>query len=67
MVKCPDCKSELSKPVKTWKYGPFLVEAYVCDKCRTQFREYTRIFTGKHSFTLKVCKGKGRRDSYVKA
>jgi hypothetical protein len=60
MVKCPNCKKEHSKPRKTWKYGPFTVQAYSCD-CGTDFREYTKA--GKHSFTLKLKKGKG----FVKA
>ena len=56
MVKCPICKKELTKPKKTWTYGQFAVEAYSCD-CGTDFREY--IKAGKHSFTLKLKKGKG--------
>lgn len=50
----------MTKPVKKWKYGHFMAEAYLCDKCGTQFREYTR--NGKHGFALKLQKGKG----YVK-
>ena len=60
MVKCPNCKNEVSKPKKTWKYMGFDVQAYSCD-CGTRFREYTK--NGKHSFTLKLVKGKG----FVKA
>jgi len=60
MVKCPNCKKELTKPKKTWTYGIFKVQAYSCD-CGTDFREYVR--EGKHSFTLKLQKGKG----YIKA
>jgi hypothetical protein len=56
MAKCPNCKKENPKPRKTWKYGQFTVHAYSCD-CGTDFREYTR--EGKHSFTLKLKKGKG--------
>jgi len=56
MVKCPNCKGEVRKPKKTWKYGQFTVEAYSCE-CGTDFREYTKA--GKHSFTLKLKKGKG--------
>ena len=56
MVKCPNCKKELSKPKKSWTYGQFAVQAYSCD-CGTDFREYTKA--RKHSFTLKVKKGKG--------
>jgi hypothetical protein len=52
----------VGKPDKTWKYGVFTVNAYTCGKCQTQFREYFSK-TGKHSFTLKLKKGKG----YVKA
>jgi len=54
MVKCPNCKREVTK------YGQFTVQAYSCD-CGTDFREYTKA--GKHSFTLKLKKGKG----FVKA
>jgi len=60
MTRCPGCKKELSKSKKTWQYGPFVVEAYECD-CGTHFRDYSR--EGKHSFSLKLKKGKG----YVKA
>jgi hypothetical protein len=56
MAKCPNCKKELAKPKKTWTYGIFKVQAYSCD-CGTDFREYTKA--GKHSFTLKLKKGKG--------
>lgn len=48
------------KPKKSWTYGLFKVQAYSCD-CGTDFREYTKA--GKHSFTLKLKKGKG----FVKA
>jgi len=61
MVKCPNCKREIQKPNKTWKYGAFTVQACTCSNCKTDFREYTKA--GKHSFTLKLKKGKG----YVKA
>jgi hypothetical protein len=56
MVKCPNCKKEQNKPKKAWKYGLFTVHFYSCD-CGTDFREYTKA--GKHSFTLKLQKGKG--------
>ena len=56
MVKCPACKKEFDKYKKTWKYGRFQVRAYTCE-CGTDFREYTQA--GKHSFTLKLKKGKG--------
>jgi transposase-like protein len=61
MAKCPSCKKENPKPAKTWKYGQFTVQAYTCNNCKTQYREYTK--NGKHSFTLKLQKGKG----YIKA
>jgi len=61
MVKCPNCKKEVSKPKKTWTYGRFAVQAYSCGNCGTEFREYMQA--GKHSFTLKLKKGKG----YIKA
>lgn len=56
MAKCPNCKKEIAKPKKTWTYGQFEVQSYSCN-CGTRFREYTKA--GKHSFTLKVQKGKG--------
>jgi len=59
MPKCPKCKTEVAKPAKNWKYGIFTVQAYSCSNCKTQFREYNR--KGKHSFTLKLQKGKGYR------
>jgi transposase-like protein len=62
MAKCPKCKKEVTKPDKKWKYGRFTVQAYTCDNCKTQFREYYDK-NGKHSFTLKLQKGKG----YTKA
>ena len=60
MAKCPNCEKEIEKPAKTWTYGQFTVQAYACN-CGTRFREYTT--NGKHSFTLKLQKGKG----FVKA
>ncbi|MGA2308182.1 MAG: hypothetical protein ABSG57_01370 [Candidatus Bathyarchaeia archaeon] len=48
------------KPRKSWNYGAFRVQAYSCE-CGTDFRDYSR--EGKHSFSLKLKKGKG----YVKA
>jgi transposase-like protein len=62
MAKCPKCKTENPNPTKTWKYGNFKVKAYTCKNCQTQFREYFDK-NGKHSFTLKLEKGKG----YIKA
>jgi len=61
MAECPNCRKEVSKPNKTWKYGQFAVQAFSCKNCGTYFREY--IKAGKHSFTLKLKKGKG----FVKA
>jgi uncharacterized protein YlaI len=60
MAKCPNCKSDIEKPTKTWKYGIFTVKVYECDNCQTRFREYLGK-NGKHSFTLKLEKGKGYR------
>jgi uncharacterized CHY-type Zn-finger protein len=60
MSKCPKCRQDLSKPNKTWKYGQFMVHAFLCGNCGTQFREYSK--DGKHAFTLKLQEGKG----YVK-
>jgi len=57
MAKCPNCRKEVKKPKKTWTYGLFEVQAYSCDNCNTDFREYQK--DGKHSFTLKLKKGKG--------
>ena len=59
VIKCPNCRKEMAKPSKEWKYGQFVVEAYVCNNCNAKFREYTE--NGKHSFTLKLQKGKGFR------
>jgi len=56
MAECPNCKKEIAKPQKTWKYGQFTVQTYSCSNCNTQFREYTKA--GKHSFTLELKKGK---------
>ena len=41
---------------KEWEYGRFKVQAYSCS-CGTRFREYKT--DGKHSFTLKLQKGRG--------
>jgi len=60
MVRCPNCQKEIGEEEKKWKYRQFQVQAYSC-KCGTKFREYTKA--GKHSFTLKLKKGKG----FVKA
>jgi len=62
MAKCPNCKKENPKPAKTWKYGNFTVNAYTCGNCKTEYRDYLDK-NGKHSFTLKLQKGKG----YIKA
>ena len=40
----------MEKPEKTWTYGPFTVEAYLCS-CGTTLREYSK--KGKKSFALK--------------
>ena len=61
MAACPNCRTNVTKQSKSWKYGQFTVNAYVCPRCNTQFREYYR--NGKYSFTLKYEKGKG----FVKA
>jgi len=62
MSKCPNCKKENPKPQKTWKYGQFKVQAYTCKNCKTKYRNYLDK-KEKHSFTLKLQKGKG----YIKA
>jgi transposase-like protein len=62
MTKCPNCKKEVAKLVKKWKYGNFSVQAYSCGNCKTQFREYYDK-NGKYSFALKLQKGRG----YVRA
>jgi transposase-like protein len=61
MVKCPNCRREVAKHDKKWKYGKFCVDVFTCKNCNTKFREYTK--NGKHSFTLMLKKGKG----YVRA
>jgi transposase-like protein len=62
MAKCPNCKKEVTRADKKWKYGKFSVQAYACHNCKTQFREYFGQ-NGKHSFTLRLKKGRG----YIKA
>ncbi|MEM3573240.1 MAG: hypothetical protein QXJ62_03300 [Nitrososphaeria archaeon] len=62
MAKCPNCKIEVDKPNKTWRYGIFTVKAYACPNYQTQFREYLDK-NGKQSLTLKLQKGK----DYTKA
>jgi hypothetical protein len=59
MTKCPECKKEVAKSSKKWKYRQFAVEAFKCGSCGTKFREYSS--NGKHSFTLKFRKGKDKR------
>ena len=59
MTKCPNCKKELTKPKKTWKWSQFTVQAYSCGNCGTDSREYFKA--GKHTFTLKRTKKSGRR------
>lgn len=51
MAICPNCKQEVSKLGKSWKFGQFTVNAYSCENCGIHFREYFK--DGKHSFTLK--------------
>lgn len=62
MTKCPECKKEVAKASKKWKFSGYVVELFECG-CGTKFREYLR--NGKHGFTLKFKKGKDK--SYVKA
>jgi len=62
MTKCPNCKKELTNPNKSWTFGVFEVQGYLCDNCGTDFREYFKA--GKHSFTLKRAKRAGGR--YIK-
>jgi len=57
-LKCPNCGTEVIKPRKIWRYGPFTVHAYLCG-CGSKFQEYLK--NEKHSFTLKLQKGKGYR------
>jgi DNA-directed RNA polymerase subunit RPC12/RpoP len=59
MTKCPKCAKEVNKPEKTWKYGIFTVQAFVCSNCGTKFRDYAE--KGTHSFTLKLQDGKLRK------
>jgi len=58
MAKCPNCQKEVAKPKKTWSYGKFKVDAYLCE-CGMGFREYSR--SGKHSFTLALKKGRWKK------
>lgn len=46
----------VNKLAKKWKYGQFDVEAYTCGDFDMKFREYKT--NGKHSFTLKLQKGR---------
>jgi hypothetical protein len=62
LIKCPKYKKEVDNLNKTLKYEIFTVKDYTCKNCQTQFREYYDK-NGKHSFTLKLQKGKG----YIKA
>jgi len=62
MAKCPECKKEIAKPSKKWKYGQFTVELFEC-VCGTKVRHYFR--SGKYSFTLKFKKGKDKRYTKV--
>lgn len=62
MAKCPECKKEVAKSSKKWKYSAFTVELFEC-ACGTKFREYSR--NSKHIFTLKFKKGKDK--SFVRA
>jgi hypothetical protein len=55
MAKCPNCKKDVPKAKKTWNYGPFKVQAFSC-QCGMDFRDYSK--KGKHSFSLKLKKGK---------
>jgi len=42
MVKCPGCGLDVEKPSKSWRYGVFNVNAYICEGCGLRFREYFR-------------------------
>ncbi|HDQ05946.1 MAG TPA: hypothetical protein ENN36_04385 [Candidatus Bathyarchaeota archaeon] len=59
MTKCPNCQTEIAKPDKTWKFSQFTVDAYLCNNCKTKFRDYSK--QGKHSFTLQFKKGRYRK------
>jgi DNA-directed RNA polymerase subunit RPC12/RpoP len=61
VAKCPTCRTDVTKISKKWKYGHFSVEAYLCAKCGTKFREYYGGKSGKYSFTLKHEEGKRYR------
>lgn len=58
MTKCPSCQKLVLKPNKSWTYGIFRVNTYLCD-CGTKFREYTK--NGKLLFTLRLQKGKWKK------
>jgi hypothetical protein len=62
MPKCPECKKEVTRPSKKWKYSVFTVELFDCG-CGTQFREYSK--KGKYSHTLKIKKGRDKNYSKV--
>lgn len=59
MTKCPNCGNEISKPNKTWNYGKFTVNAHLCNKCKTQFRDYSK--DGKFGFTLQLKDGRYKK------
>jgi len=50
MAKCPNCGTEVEKPVKSWTMKPkkrrgptILIELYECPKCGTKFRTGKKI------------------------
>ncbi|RLI13894.1 chorismate-binding protein [Candidatus Bathyarchaeota archaeon] len=50
MAKCPNCGTEVEKPVKSWQMKPkrrkgptILIELYECPKCGTKFRTGKKI------------------------
>jgi C4-type Zn-finger protein len=59
MTTCPNCQNEISKPDKTWNFSKFLVEAYLCNNCKTKFRDYSK--QGTRVFTLQFKKGRYRK------
>lgn len=65
MSKCPNCKKDNAKPTKTWKYGPFDAQAFVCSNCGTEYRDYLK--DSKLSFTLKRRREGQKGSVYVKA
>ena len=66
MATCPNCRKEVTKLEKSWKFSKFDVQAFTCGNCGTRFREYSQ--DGIYNFTLELRKGsKYGKKVFVKA